>query len=323
MQWRTALAATLVVFVGLAEEAFREWRDAQGRAITAKLVACDGTMVTLERKDGKSSRVPLGRLSEADRAYATSVVVRAGGAGAGAQKAVGGAGSALPASFSLRPAYKAFRMDVDDQGRRGSCLIFGVINPLEFHLARLGKPEKLSERFLQWGANQVRGMTADNEGYRIGDVLKALEQYGYTSEWMFGAKYRDHGGVGRPDKEALADAKQRGRVQVQFFGGEKIEAADIQAICGALVSSNPVTFCLTWPEQVTFGNRKLIKPWKKSAGNHAIVAVGYVLEKDLPGGGAFEVRNSWGDNWGKDGHALLSFEWFQKTYLSAFAVRPE
>lgn len=319
MMARVALLVLVLGGVCRAEEPWREWRDAQGRAIMAKLVACDGMVVMLERQDGKRSTVLLRQLSTADQAYATNALAKARVAGRGAEtESVG-----VPAAFSLRPAYKAFRVDVDDQGRRGSCLIFGVINPLEFHLARMGRPEKLSERFMQWAANQVRGATADNENYRISDVLQALERYGYTSERMFGAKYRDRGGVGRPDNEALADAKRRGRVQVQFFGGETISVSEIQAICGALVNSNPVTFCLTWPEEVSFGNRKLIKPWKKSAGNHAIVAVGYVLDKDLPGGGAFEVRNSWGDNWGKDGHALLSFEWFQKIYLAAFAVKPE
>jgi hypothetical protein len=38
------------------------------------------------------------------------------------------------------------------------------------------------------------------------------------------------------------------------------------------------------------------------------------LDKDKPGGGMFEVRNSWGDNWGSDGYAYLSFELLQQNH---------
>ncbi|GEM_PF-3368664 len=231
--------------------------------------------------------------------------------------------ASLPASFSLRPEYKRLGLDVGDQGRRGSCLIFGVINPLEFHLARRGNKVKLSERFTSWAANTVRGKTGGSEGYTPADVLNSIKMYGYTTEHMFGAEYRDKGNVGRPDKDALADAATRRNVQVAFFGLSSLTAADLQAMCAAITSSNPVTLCLQWPQAIKFGNRKLIRPWKKADGGHAIIAVGYELDKDKPGGGMFEVRNSWGDNWGSDGYAYLSFELLQQNHQCAFMIAPE
>jgi len=329
INYYAALICAGAVLLAGADDALRAWHDVKGRAITAKLVACDGTTVTLQRKDGLKSSMPLTQLAPADRVLATAQVartapdIRVALTSADGAPAVPAPATSLPASFSLRPEYKRLGLDVGDQGRRGSCLIFGVINPLEFQLARRGNKVKLSERFTSWAANTVRGTTAGSEGYTPADVLNSIKQYGYTTEHMFGAEYRDKGNVGRPDKDALADAATRRRVQVAFFGLQSLSLADIQAMCATITASNPVTLCLQWPQEIKFGNRKLIRPWKKAAGGHAIIAVGYAFDKDKPGGGMFEVRNSWGDNWGSDGYAYLSFELLQQNHQCAFTIAPE
>lgn len=307
---RCVLVCACTVLLAVAADECRVWHDVQGRAITAKLVACDSRVATLERKDGLKSSIPLAQLAPADRVLATALVTRAISAtrialtGAdGAQVALlmpapatvpcgiliedcapaaaelplgqpvtltiryqfttphlgavhrhagrcrqhapgtlafsfddimkikgtallssprapvqveiadmpplalayllaldlqsaaerpvaagtaaaapAPAAASLPASFSLRPEYMWLGLDVGDQGRRGSCLIFGVINPLEFQLARHGTKVKLSERFTAWAANTVRGKTAGSEGYSPADVLNSIKQYGYTSE---------------------------------------------------------------------------------------------------------------------------------------------
>jgi C1A family cysteine protease len=312
------LGLTVMVF---AADEFRVWHDVKGRVVTAKLLACDGSTVTLQRQDGKQSKLPLAQLAPNDRAAATTQFARV--TTVADTPATPAPSGALPATCSLRPEYKRLGLDVGDQGRRGSCLIFGVVNPLEFQLARRGKKTKLSERFMAWAANTVRGRTDGSEGYTVADVLRGIEQYGYTTERMFGAEYRDRGNVGRPDKDALADAAKNRNVRIEFFGPQGLDTAAMQAMCATIAASNPVTLCLLWPEKVSFGNRKLIKPWKKPAGGHALVAVGYVRDEDKPGGGMFEVRNSWGDNWGNDGYAFLSFELLQQNHECAFAIVPE
>ena len=48
---------------------------------------------------------------------------------------------------------------------------------------------------------------------------------------------------------------------------------------------------------------------KSPVGGHALCVVGY---DDNVGGGAFKIANSWGKNWGKSGHAFISFSDMEK-----------
>jgi len=232
--------------------------------------------------------------------------------------------SNYPAKFSLRPAYEKLGIDVRDQGRRGSCLIFGTLNPLEFHLALRGKRTRLSERFSMWAANEFRGKTAKSSAYSVPDVIGSIQKYGYTTlDVDDRRKYKDSGTVGTPDKEAIADAATRRNISVEYFGSASgVGAADIQAMCSALMSSNPVTLCVNWTDSIKFLSGKVIKPWKKDTGGHAVVAVGFVVDKHKPGGGMFEIRNSWGDDWGKDGYAFITFDLLIEKFTCAFAIAP-
>ena len=238
--------------------------------------------------------------------------------------ALGAALSNYPASFSLRPAYMKFGIDVRNQGRRGSCLIFGTLDPLEFYLSLHGKTTHLSERFSMWAANEFRGKTAKSSDYTVADVIGSIKEYGYvTLDADNRRKYRDSGGVGSPDKEAIAAAATNRDIIVQYFGAASgISAADIQAMCSALMASNPVTLCMNWADPISFSSSKIIKPWKVDKGGHAVVAVGFVVDKHKPGGGMFEIRNSWGDNWGKDGYAFITFDLFVEKSLCAFTITP-
>ena len=48
---------------------YRVWTSTQGSKIDARLKHDGGLMVTLEKKDGKTLRVPRSKLSKADQAY--------------------------------------------------------------------------------------------------------------------------------------------------------------------------------------------------------------------------------------------------------------
>lgn len=48
-----------------------------------------------------------------------------------------------------------------------------------------------------------------------------------------------------------------------------------------------------------------------SGGGHEIVLVGYRDDPSLPGGGAFEMRNSWDETWGDGGYAWLPYAYVE------------
>jgi len=71
------------------------------------------------------------------------------------------------------------------------------------------------------------------------------------------------------------------------------------------------------------GKITLPLPGEVPAGGHSWCIVGYVDDEDVPGGGYFIVRNSWGTNWAVDspeasGHGLMPYEYVERYAFEAF-----
>lgn len=304
---------------------YRGWRDVQKRFIVARVVGFEGDSVKLARKDGVVACVPLMQLSEWDRRYLGRIRRAAEAATyAGPQCPR----TSLPGTFSLRPEYERLGVDVRDQGRRGSCTIFGVLSPLEFQLARNGQADRLSERFAMWAANLYRGRTGGNESYSVGDVVEALRIYGCTTESAHSGKYKDHGAVAAPSKDVQQDAGMRKDLHVQWlYTNEGVPNAlptedVLTSICAILLTTNPVTLSLAWPNKVRLSSTKIIQDGAAWNHGHVVVAVGFRMTGSRYGGGLFELRNSWGERWGDDGYAFIAFDTLKRNLHTAVAVAP-
>ena len=61
----------IAVVMGTQAEKYRDFTDTQGRTIRGRIVAYDATkkIVSFERDNRKTSKVPIGIFSEADQAY--------------------------------------------------------------------------------------------------------------------------------------------------------------------------------------------------------------------------------------------------------------
>lgn len=59
---------------------------------------------------------------------------------------------------------------------------------------------------------------------------------------------------------------------------------------------------------------------QRYAGGHAMLLVGYEDDDALPGGGAFIVRNSWGEDWGEDGYARMPYAYVELFVSSAATI---
>ena len=78
---------------------------------------------------------------------------------------------------------------------------------------------------------------------------------------------------------------------------------DINVLIDTVLTKGPVVVGTNWYTSMFFPNRNgLIRATGRLAGGHAYVINGVDKNQKL-----FRIKNSWGRNWGKSGHAFISF----------------
>jgi hypothetical protein len=93
----------------------------------------------------------------------------------------------------------------------------------------------------------------------------------------------------------------------------------IQAVKKSLAEGKPVIIGMNTPD--SFFTAK--SPWQPQAdpgtdhGGHAMCVVGY---DDSRYGGAFEIQNSWGENWGEQGYIWIRYEDFTRFVNQAYEL---
>ena len=160
-------------------------------------------------------------------------------------------------NVSLVPLYEKLGLEVKNQGHRGSCEVFAMLDVLEFQLAKRGQKLNVSEQFAMWAANKVshKSVTGSSHGFSPQDIVDGIKQYGIASDESM--PYKDKGAIGRPSKETLADAATRKNAALTLFLSdhstsdhqEKATINTIKAICGSIKEENPVTIGIDWPPE--------------------------------------------------------------------------
>jgi C1A family cysteine protease len=107
----------------------------------------------------------------------------------------------------------------------------------------------------------------------------------------------------------------------------------VNALRLALANDSPVAFSVPvyahwWKEPTqSTGDVRLPLPGEKVEGGHAMCMVGYETDLNVPGGGYFLVRNSWGEGWGWAGYARLPFAYINRygtlAYIARVGTSPE
>ena len=228
-------------------------------------------------------------------------------------------------TVSLIPLYEKLELAVKDQGHRGSCEVFAMLDVLEFHLAKRGQKINVSEQFAMWAANKAsHKYESGSRGFDPQDIVDGIKQYGIARDELM--PYKATGGIGRPTKETLADAATRKNAALTLFlstNREKREKATIntiKSICGSIKEENPVAIGAAWPHDGKLDQKGFLKEPGIKPG-HAVVLVGYAVDKKYPGGGYFIFRNSWGKKYGENGYAKFTFKYFFDAVDEASAVR--
>ncbi|MDR2500315.1 MAG: C1 family peptidase [Treponema sp.] len=101
---------------------------------------------------------------------------------------------------------------------------------------------------------------------------------------------------------------------------EGVDGAGIQAVKKSLSQGKPVIIGMNTPDSF---NRVKTSPWVPAEdpgskyGGHALCVTGY---DDSRYGGAFEIQNSWGEDWGEKGSIWISYGVFSRFVYEAYEL---
>ena len=233
-------------------------------------------------------------------------------------------------AYSLRPEFDRLGLTITDQGRRGTCQVFGTLEVIEFLYAKTGTPIHPSQEFAAWAANKAVG-PSPSRAFTATALIEGIKKYGVCREEL--CPYKAHNNIVNPSKEAIADGATRKSCSVTWIQEEKANAKKgfsnevINAICGTIADGNPVTIAMGWNtffELVNAKDNTIGIPPHNDYGaspGHAVIITGYEKDPKWPGGGRLEIRNSWGTQWGDKGYAWVTFAFLNKFGIHAFAVR--
>lgn len=219
-------------------------------------------------------------------------------------------------------------LPVRDQGRRGTCTAFASV-ALREHLAAGGTA--LSEQFLYWACKELDGYPG--AGTYLRTAAAVLGEYGVcpASVWAYHPLPGATEGQGPPPAGAREAAKD-----YQLAGAGQVEPSLVNHYKKVLAGGGgqpamPVVIATlvfdSWfhsPETFRTGKITMPLPGEPTEpGGHAWCVVGYVDDAEVPGGGYFIVRNSWGLDWAAEspeapGHALMPYAYVERFAVEAF-----
>jgi hypothetical protein len=235
--------------------------------------------------------------------------------------------AALPPKVDLRDHMPPIR----NQRNRGTCVAFACTAVREYLLGEEASVQgDLSEQFLYWNCKQRDGYDGSGTWIRVG--MEALKEDGICVEdvWPYNPNpVPDNEGQGPPPTDAL-EAADDYRVEAS----SKLRARWVDDLRQRLADGYPIAFAVpvytywfTDPIGRT-GDIRLPLLTDNKEGGHAMCIVGYEDDADVPGGGYFYVRNSWGVGWGSDsplgaGHARIPYAYMEKYANSAYIARAQ
>ena len=234
--------------------------------------------------------------------------------------------SVLPAQVGLHDRFPPVR----DQGGRGTCVAYACVAVREYFLGGESTRGDLSEQFVYWACKERDNYPGS--GTWIHHGMAVLEELGVCTEqvWPYNAvSLSGNEGQGPPPADAAAKA-----FAYRIDSSEALHPRLVDALRRQLAEGRPVAFAVPvftywFAEPVSStGDIRLPLSTDKVEGGHAMCMVGYQDDPDVPGGGYFLVRNSWGTNvWGRDnflspGYARIPYAYIAEHGRSAHVAYP-
>jgi len=321
--WITSVEELVALNAAVAEAEGVAGSGALGSANLTSAAAAAGTALPQSRLASLTSPQPGGALGCLLEREVLAGFERYGRVRPAAAKPIGAFEAELPPVVRLLGRMPPVR----GQGERGTCVAFGTVALREF---LVDCREDLSEQFLYWACKELDGVPGP--GTYLHTAMTALAEYGVCEEatWPYNPLPDGDEGQGPPPPGAIENAKRyrlsstrtvEPNLVVHYknvLGGEDGEG-------GMPVSFATLVFN-SWyrsPETHRTGKITLPLPGERPVSGHAWCVVGYVDDEEVPGGGYFIVRNSWGIRWAPDspeapGHAMMPYEYVKRYAVEAF-----
>ena len=120
-----------------------------------------------------------------------------------------------------------------------------------------------------------------------------------------------------PEKVLQLAKENRIKDFVRLFGSNEPDELKIETVKRALIHKNPVVIGFV-VENSFYTSKNVYEPDNgEETGGHAMCVIGFDDDKY---GGAFEIVNSWGDQWGNNGYIWVRYNDFAKYSRYAFEM---
>lgn len=210
------------------------------------------------------------------------------------------AAAPLPPKVSLRDRMPP----VFDQGQLGSC----TGNALAAALGFIHQGFIASRLFIYYGERVIEHDTKADNGAQIRDGVKVLHKTGAPpeSDWPYDiAKFAK-----RPVHKAYTDAHQH-----KISSYSRLTAADYRT---CLADGFPFVIGFTvydnFESAETAKTGIVTMPSGQVLGGHAVCVIGY--DRNGPAADCYEVRNSWGSDWGDGGNFWIPAAYLENANLA-------
>jgi len=229
----------------------------------------------------------------------------------------------------LRPLFEKYNIGIYNQGERGTCSVFAVTGLLEFEYANtLGQTVlPLSVEYLNWASNKIVGETVD--GSYFSDAVKALKKYGICENALFPYYVQNYTNKVEPSFAAIKDAKKRRGVTAIWIkdwnpstGMSNIQILQVKT---QIKNIHPVAIGFRWPKKdekyrKIVNGLMIVPPEEGVFDGHSVLLVGFKDDKDIPGGGYFIFKNSYGKEYGENGYGKMPYEYVRKYANDGVAI---
>lgn len=191
---------------------------------------------------------------------------------------------------------------IEDQGHIGSCAANAVVGAMEYHQRLKGRGvTDLSRLFLYYNARKLADKEQQDSGTFIHHAMAAVLAWGVCPEAMW------------PYQRAMWSTKPADscyRAALEFEAVSYARAPLGPACKQALAMGLPVVFGAVIPGSMLQVEAREVgrmsvptDAWPAPGGGHAMLIVGYDDAE-----GTWIVRNSWGLEWGDEGHGYVPYE---------------